>query len=252
MSSTSSATSTSELELRAVVKFCVGLKLTPVETLNQIKNSHTLQPCGKSFVYKWHERFRNGRKSVLDDDRAGRPASAMTTSNATLVRELLDNDRRLTVRGIAEELSLSYSTVQRILTEELNMSKVSARWVPRLLTDENKQRRLECSQQFLDLYDAQGDEFLDKIITTDETWLYHYDPESKQQSSIWKSPDTPPPKKARTTRSCKKEMFIFFMDRQGLLLQHKVRDGCTVNADYYSKVCRILVIQTINTYKLFL
>ena len=176
----------------------------------------------------------------------------MTTSNATLVRELLDNDRRLTVRGIAEELSLSYSTVQRILTEELNMSKVSARWVPRLLTDENKQRRLECSQQFLDLYDAQGDEFLDKIITTDETWLYHYDPESKQQSSIWKSPDTPPPKKARTTRSCKKEMFIFFMDRQGLLLQHKVRDGCTVNADYYSKVCRILVIQTINTYILFL
>ena len=240
MASKRRITSTDDIELRAVVKFCVGLKLSPVETLKQIESSDTLPTCGKTVVYKWHERFREGRSSVLDDERTGPPTSTVTVGNAALVKDLLNNDRRFTVRCIAEELSLSYYTVQRILTDELNMSKVAARWVPRILTDENKQRRVECSQEFLNRYATQGDGFLDNIVTTYETWLYHYDPESKQQSSNWKSPDTPPPKKARAQRSCKKEMYIFFIDRRGLLLQHKVREGSTVNAEYYSKVCHYL------------
>ena len=58
------------------------------------------------------------------------------------------------------------------------MSKVSARWVPRLLKDNEKDCRVRCSQAFLSRYDAEGDEFLDRIITTDETGLHHFDPET--------------------------------------------------------------------------
>jgi len=53
---------------------------------------------------------------------------------------------------------------------------------------------------------------------------------------IWKTADSPPPKKARTTRSTKKIMFIFFMDSRGMLLQHAVPQGQTVNKEYYQKV----------------
>ena len=55
--------------------------------------------------------------------------------------------------------------------------------------------------------------FLDRIITTDETWLWHFDPETKAQSSVWKTPGTPPPKKAGVNKSGGKHMFVFFMDR---------------------------------------
>lgn len=229
-------TSTGDVELRSVVKFCVGLGKSPAETLRMIRAAETLPTCGKTFVYKWHERFRNGRKSIDDDERAGRPSVVMA-SNKDRVKELVNTDRRLTVRDIAETLDISLSVVHQILTTDLGMSKVSARWIPRLLKEEEKQRRVDCSATFLRRFDTEGDDFLNRIITTDETWLHHFDPETKMQSSVWKTPSTPPPKKARVQKSCGKEMFIFFMDRRGMILQHRVRDGRTVNADYYSQVC---------------
>lgn len=63
-----------DLELRAIIKFCVGLGKTPKQTLETIKESSTSSSCSTSFVYKWHERFRNGRTSLEDDSRKGRPA----------------------------------------------------------------------------------------------------------------------------------------------------------------------------------
>jgi histone-lysine N-methyltransferase SETMAR len=57
------------------------------------------------------------------------------------VKELLDVDRRVTLQGKAEILSLSYYAMQCILTEVLNMSKVAARWVPHILTEVDRQKR---------------------------------------------------------------------------------------------------------------
>ena len=47
-----------------VIKFCVGLGKFPKEMMKLIRNSETMNPCSVSVVYKWHERFRNGRKST--------------------------------------------------------------------------------------------------------------------------------------------------------------------------------------------
>ena len=227
--------SNSNVELRSVVKFCVALQKSPTETLRMIKSTGKYEKCSPSFVYKWHSRFKSGRESVEDDIRSGRPA-VVSCSIKNSVKEMVTNDRRTTVRVMANELGVSCSTVHEILTEELGMSKVSARWVPRLLKDSEKERRVQCSELFLRRYDSEGDEFLDRIITTDETWLHHFDPETKVMSSVWKTPNTPPPKKARVQKSAGKHMFIFFMDRHGMILQHRVPDGQTVTAAYYSKV----------------
>ena len=55
---------TRDVESRSVVKCCVGLGKTPAETTILTQTSGTLQPCGNTFLYKWHERFRNGRKLI--------------------------------------------------------------------------------------------------------------------------------------------------------------------------------------------
>ncbi|MES9881797.1 MAG: hypothetical protein ABW185_13045 [Sedimenticola sp.] len=83
------------------------------------------------------------------------------------------------------------------------------------------------------------------IITTDETWLWHFDPERKAQSEVWKTPNSPPPKKARVSKSGGKHMFVFFMDRKGMILCHAVPEGQNVNAAYYSKVLRRDLVQAI-------
>ena len=223
--------SNSYVELRSVIKFCVALQKSPTETLRMIKSTGKYEKCSSSFVYKWHSRFKSGRESVEDDIISGRPA-VVSCSIKNSVKEMVTNDRRTTVRVMANELGVSCSTVHGILTEELGMSKVKIRWVPRLLKDGEKERRVQCSELFLRRYDSE----CDRIITTDETWLHHYDPETKAMSSVWKTPNTPPPKKARVQKSAGKHMFIFFMDRHVMILQHRVPDGQTVTTAYYSKV----------------
>ena len=60
---------------------------------------------------------------------------------------------------------------------------------------------MELSKQFIKKVNRGGIRFLDRIITTDESWFHYYDPETKQQSSQWKNCNSPPPKKAKITKS---------------------------------------------------
>lgn len=88
-----------------------------------------------------------------------------------------------------------------------------------------QKKRVNASRSFLKRFNDEGEGFsLDKIITTDETWLHFYDPETKQQSSMWTLKGNPPPKKAKVCKSSGKNMCIMFMDRKGILLSHFVPD----------------------------
>ena len=73
------------------------------------------------------------------------------------------------------------------------------------------------------------DHDLSKIITGDETWVYGYDPETKFQSSQWKSPGSQRPKKARQSRSHVKVMLIVFFDISGIVHQEYIPNRQTVN-----------------------
>ena len=115
--------------------------------------------------------------------------------------------------------------------------QVHARWVPRLLKEHEKARRVADSRAFLRRVNKEGDAFMSRIITTDETWLWCYDPETKSQSAVWKRTGSPPPKKARVSKCGGKYMFIMFADMHGMILQHAVPKNTTVNADYFYKVC---------------
>ena len=126
--------------------------------------------------------------------------------------------------------------MQRILTENLNMHKISARWLRRLLSQENKDKRVAESRKFLERYRKHGEELLLRIITIDETWLFLYGPETKEQSRQCKSDNSPPPQKARVVKSAGKQMYIYFIDIHGMILGHAVPPHETVNAEYYSKV----------------
>ncbi len=147
-----------------------------------IQASSTTKKCCRSLVFRWHDMFRNGRESIEDDKRCGRP-SVVKSGVKDKVRQLLNEDRRRTVREMSSELGVSVSTVHDCLKED-NMSKVSARWVPRLLKNDERECRLRCSHEFVQRVEREGVAFLDRIITTDETWLFHFDPESKQAGIV--------------------------------------------------------------------
>jgi hypothetical protein len=78
---------------------------------------------------------------------------------------------------------------------------------------------LQFSREFLH---REGDDFLGRIITTDKTWLWFYDPETKSQSAVWKRSTSPPPEKACVSKKGGKYMFIMFADIHGMILQNAV------------------------------
>jgi len=96
----------------------------------------------KTALYKWVKRFSEGRESVTDEERSGRPTTSRTEENIAKVHEILREIRRLTVRSIAEQGNIDRETVRKILTEDLDMRKVCAKMVPKELTEEQKQRRV--------------------------------------------------------------------------------------------------------------
>ena len=75
--------------------------------------------------------------------------------------------------------------------------------------------------------------FLKRIVTGDETWIHHYDPESKQQSMQWKHATSPSPRKFKVQASAGKVMCTIFWDAEGILLVDFVPHKATVTGVYY-------------------
>jgi len=83
--------------------------------------------------------------------------------------------------------------------------------------------------------------FLNKIITGDETWCFAYDPETKQQSSEWVGEIFPRPKKLKFQRSRIKTMLITLLDSEGVIHKAFIPEGKIVNAEFYKEVMNRLL-----------
>ena len=207
---------TSSNKRRVCISFCIILGETPTETVLMLEQSFGSAALSRGRVFEWHRRFREGQTSAEDNERSGRPSLSRTDDSKAQISEILDQDRNKTLREISTESGLSYGTCQRIVTGDLAMKRVAAKFIPKLLNlDQKKNRMLICQDMKQSL--ADDPDLLSKIITGDETWVYGYDPETKFQSSQWKSPDSPRPKKAWQPRSQVKVMLIVFFDISGVV-----------------------------------
>jgi len=120
-----------------------------------------------------------------------------------------------------------------IISEYLDMRKVSAKWIPKCLNADQKRTRVQMSQESLQKFQNPG-EFLRSLVTEDETGLHHYDPETKQQSTEWRHSGSPRPKKFRSQRSAGKVLASVFWDKDGVILIKYLKTGETINAGVYS------------------
>jgi histone-lysine N-methyltransferase SETMAR len=228
------------LATTTVIKFEALLDKKPPE-IHQLLHQVLGDLCPSiQTVRHWYQDFSHGRESVDDLQRSGRPVSVNTNENVEKVRELLAEDRRVSVEQVADHLGVSFGTAHHILTVELGKKKVAAKWVPHILSEEQQEMRVQICRLHLRRFHKEKQSFLDRIVTGDETWCYSYDPETKQQSSEWLSNDSPRPTKARRVRSSLKVMHIIFFDHHGILLDHCVPLGTNVDGDLYKDVLRKL------------
>ena len=156
------------------------------------------------------------------------------------VERLVLNNRRIKVAELASECGISNGSVYTIIHEHLGMSKVSARWVPRNLNMQDCPQRVESSQELLEVYNANPEDFLTRLVTGDETWLHHWESDTKKESMQWKRPGSPPPKKFRTQPSASKVMTTVFWDSKGIILIDYKPAGISITREYYANVIKQL------------
>nr|XP_033811349.1 protein GVQW3-like [Geotrypetes seraphini]XP_033811350.1 protein GVQW3-like [Geotrypetes seraphini] len=128
---------------RCVIEFCVKLGKSGNETLEMLRQAYGGESISRAAVFRWWKHFKEGNTRVTDEARSGRPSTVVTDVNIAKATEMLKNDRRLTLRELSASLGISFERVQHIVTEELKMRRVCARWVPRNLTEEQMQRHIE-------------------------------------------------------------------------------------------------------------
>ncbi|UYV64984.1 hypothetical protein LAZ67_3002654 [Cordylochernes scorpioides] len=176
-------------------------------------------------VRRWRSWFLEGRQNVHDDERSGRPVTATDNAAVAAVRNVVEADRRVIIDEIMIRLppriKIGRSSIGTIMSDVLSFRKVWARWVPRLLSENHKQQRMEAARAFLEMHRRDGDQLFSRIVTGDESWVHYSTPETKRQSMVWKKPEESAPKKAKVTISAGKVMAIVFWDSLKLHLGGK-------------------------------
>jgi len=181
--------------------------------------------------------FKNGRTSVMDAESSRRPSTSTTDEKLEEARVIILTDRRVTIQEIALKLGISQGTAYSLTHDILGFHKAAARWVPRHLTEEHKWNRQHICSSLLERYNREGDNFLNRLITRDETWVHHYEPETKWQSMQCKHRSSSS-KKFKSQPSAGKLLLTVFWDSQGPILEHYMEKGVTVTSVNYCNMLR--------------
>ena len=162
--------------------------------------------------------FNDGRDLVENDPRVGRPVSILLLW------------KRYTVQEIEELSGIHSSSVLKILREGLGLRKI---WVPHLLTDEQKQSQVRLASQVIEKYDKCDPCRLEEIVTGDETWIYHFQHDSKAKSKVWVSSEGERPVIACRCKSSNRMLYAIFFDSKGPVLQIPVPKGSSITGKFY-------------------
>ncbi|GFO29651.1 histone-lysine N-methyltransferase SETMAR [Plakobranchus ocellatus] len=197
-------------------------------------------------VCQWCSWFKDSRISLHGEPRSGRPNTANNDWNTARVDELIKVDRREKLKEVSLKLDIPKMNVYETVHDKLGYRKISARWVPKMLSDEHKRQRVNISQILLLRYQQEGDKtvdvgpggdhrvrnkLLEHRINGDENWLHLSTLETKRDSMTWKHPSSPVTKKFKVQQSATKVMATVFWDSRGMILLDILPKGESANAD---------------------
>jgi len=133
-------------------------------------------------VKNWVAQFKRGDFSTCDAPCPGRPKIVNMPEIIDHIHELILEDCRISAKSIAEQLGISREWVGSIIRKDLDLRKLSSKWAPKCLKVDQKRQRCQSSEQIRNFFDTiQIISRWARLVTMDETWLYHYDPETNNK-----------------------------------------------------------------------
>lgn len=219
------------IEYRAVVHFLFLKGLNNASILQELEDVYGQGCVTIFFVKKWTNMFSNGRESVEDLPRAGRPK---IDGLVPRIQEILDEVPFISTKQLSLALGHHHATVKKVMIEEMGLKKVNFKWIPHKLTERNTDERVCLSHQllaYLSKYQHSN------IITMDETWVYFDNP----PTSLWQDAELPRPHRVSRDIGAKKAMFTVFWSASRVFLVEMLPAGQTFTKQYFISLIDKLV-----------
>ena len=177
---------------RFYIKVRTVLHVEPIVIHNELSVVFGDEAPPLRTVQRWSKWFRDGREDVEDEERPGRPITETTSENIEQVRSLINDNPHITIQEMEAQTGLSHGTIHRIISNHLNLKKLTARYIFKQLVDSQKAERVRICKENLEKFESGAWRLCD-VITGDESWFYHKHIGRKLSNSAWVSRNYPSP-----------------------------------------------------------
>ncbi len=219
------------LEQRAAIKMCICAGDSFKDTFRRLTASWGDHTLSITQARQWFKKFRdNPDLPTKDAKHTGWPVAEATQEAAASIQQKLGEDRHRTVRDLAAQTGVSTTTAFRVMTKQLKLKKIAPKFMPKVLTEQQKKTCLDIATSNLEKINSDPG-VLSRIIATDESWVFTFDPRTKQADMEWVAPGAVRPRKALRSRSAKKCLLILFFDSHGVICTYFTNE--TVDTDIY-------------------
>ncbi len=155
---------------------CVRLGMSQIQIHRTLSAAYGQNALSKTQIWMWYHRFQEDPdRSCQDLPHLGQLCSARTQANQDEVMAEVNQDCWKSIKSISAAVGTSWSTTQRILNKDLGMTHRAVKFIPRVLTEQQKRTRMQICQSNLDLIQRDA-MILDRIVTTDESWVFKLTP----------------------------------------------------------------------------
>ena len=158
------------LEERYAIKFCFKLGKNATENYGMLQTAFGASCMNRASIFEWHKRFKEATESVRDDERCGRSKEVRTPELIGQIKNFKDKDCRVSLETISAQFDFGVGTVHTIIREELKMRKICAKFVSRVLREDQKESRYHDSREMIKLINSDPT-VLDALVTCDESWI---------------------------------------------------------------------------------
>jgi hypothetical protein len=219
------------MEQRAVIRFFTLKGLSPVDIHAELDSVYGEEALCLRAVYKWYDRFHQGRTELFDDPRSGRPQQ---NDLAGALGAMLEEFPFISCKRLCIHFRIGKSTCLRILHEVLRLKKFNLRWVPHSLDDSQKAERVSLSADLLKILLEDQETFFANVLTGDESWFYFEYP----HESIWAPSRDDVPEKIEQKIDTEKCLISIIWSVNGIHSLLDVPKGTTYNSTFF---CDIVV-----------
>lgn len=179
-------------------------------------------------IQKWTKKMNDGDWSIFDRQRKGRPEKIDLVEK---IQDVLAYDPYSSTKKIAKKVGADPKTVKKVLIDKLRMRKVNFKWIPYVLSLEQKAKRIEIAKELFEFLHNCNEKKLRKVLTQDETWIYFSNP----RNMMWLEEGHEIPERPKKTIGSKKVMISVIWGVTGIISIVMLPIGQKFNRNFFEQ-----------------